>query len=247
MIWDVVSVIPYVVTTLAPAARAAASSPGGTAAPPSRIVPNRARSAPAASSRRSWVGTSEVCVQPAAAGHAASSSRATTTGVGPPTSDRARMPSPATWLVGSGHSQRSPAPAPIRSRLARAECSSALAASCAPLGSPVDPEVAITTATSPGTFPRLPPWPAPAASGGQRRVPSGVSTAAGAKASSSAATRAGGSRGSSGRIAGPPPSSAAASASSSRPAAAGGSRSACRGRSVTVVRLTGATGRTRRP
>jgi len=82
------------------------------------------------------------------------------------------MPSPATWLVGSGHSQRSPAPAPIRSRLARAECSSALAASCAPLGSPVDPEVAITTATSPGTFPRLPPWPAPAASGGPTPSPS---------------------------------------------------------------------------
>src|SRR5215472_17183003 len=143
------------------------------------------------------------------------------------------MPSPATWLAGRGHSQRSPARAPIRSRLARAECSSAPAASCTPLGSPVEPEVAITTATSAGT----PPSAGPARPAGRQRL-----DPAGAHASSSAATRARGSRGSSGRIAGPLPSSAAASASSSRPApATWGSRSACRGRPVIVVRLTGAT------
>src|SRR5215470_4999487 len=144
------------------------------------------------------------------------------------------MPSPATWLAGRGHSHRSPARAPIRSRLARAECSSAPAVSCTPLGAPVEPEVAITTATSGGT----PTLPVPA--GRSRSVPSGVSTAAGAKAASRASIRSRGSCGSRGRIAGPLPSSAAARASSSRPAyAAGGSRSACRCRSVTVVRLTG--------
>ena len=84
------------VTTLAPAALAAASSPGGAAAPPSRIVPNPVRSVPAASSRRSWVGTSDVCAQPDLARSISSRSGCATTGVVPLISERTRMPSPAT-------------------------------------------------------------------------------------------------------------------------------------------------------
>ncbi len=64
------------------------------------------------------------------------------------------------WLVGSGQSQLVPGSAPIRSRLARAEASSAAAVSWTPLGSPVEPEVAITTAVPSGRS-----APAPGAGG----------------------------------------------------------------------------------
>ena len=135
--------------------------------------------------------------------------------------------------------------APIRSRLARAEYSSAAALSSTPLGSPVDPEVAITAAV-PGRSPAVAlrrAGPSPGVGdrlGGMRSVPWVVSMVAGARALSRAATLARGRPGSTGRIAGPLPSSAAASRSISRPAPdAGGSSTACRGRPVTVVRLTG--------
>ena len=125
------------------------------------------------------------------------------------------------------------APAPSRARLALAEWRSAAALSSAPFGSPVDPEVAITTAVPGASAGRRPP----AAS---RSVPVSVSRESGPSARSSAATLSGGSRGSTGSIAGPLPSSAALSSSSSRPACAtAGSRTACRGRWLIDVRLSG--------
>src|SRR5262250_765866 len=227
--------------TRAPAARAPVSRPDGIAAPPSRIAPNADRPAPASSMRRSCAGTRDTYPQPSAARfRCAGSSRSSTTGAVPLTMDRTITPRPAMWLVGSGHSQRVPGRAPIRSRLARAEASSASALSWAPLGSPVEPEVAITTAVPSGRSAPVPGAAGSAGLGRHRSSPSSVSTVAGVKACSRSATRADGRPGSSGRIAGPLPSSAAASASSRRPApAAGGSRRACRGRPAINVRLTG--------
>ena len=52
------------------------------------------------------------------------------------------------WKAGRQHSHRSPGRAPIRRSEARADASSAAALSSTPLGWPVEPEVAITTAVS---------------------------------------------------------------------------------------------------
>src|SRR5215471_6216730 len=227
--------------TRAPAARAPVSRPDGIAAPPSRIAANADRPAPASSIRRSCAGTRDTYPQPNAARfRCEGSSRSTTTGAVPLTRDRTSTPRPAMWLVGSGHSQRPPGRAPIRSRLARAEASSASAPSCTPLGSPVEPEVAITTAVPSGRSAPVPGAAGRESSGRHRISASSVSTVAGVKACSRSVTRADGRPGSRGRIAGPLPSSAAASASSRRPApAAGGSSRACNGRPAINVRLTG--------
>ena len=124
--------------------------------------------------------------------------RSTTTGVVPETRERTSMPSPAMWLVGSGQSQRMPGAAPIRSRLARAEARNASALSWTPLGSPVEPDVAITTAVPSGRSSPAPGAAGRASSGRHRMAPSCVSTVAGVKACSRSVTRQAAGRGQAG-------------------------------------------------
>ena len=68
------------------------------------------------------------------------------TGAVPATRERTRTPMPAMWVAGRQSSHRSPGAAPTRASDARAECVRAAALSCTPLGWPVEPDVAITTA-----------------------------------------------------------------------------------------------------
>ncbi len=226
--------MPYVVTTRPPAAAASSSSRAGAPAPPSRIVPSEPRSAPASISRRSWVGTMDTCAPPQDA-TIPGSSRAAVTGAVPVTSDRTSTWIPATWLTGRQHNQRSPGAASIRSRLARAEASSAAALSSTPFGRPVDPDVTITTAVSPSTGGPAPPARPPEPPARPRGAsPSGVRTASGFSSASSRSNWGRGSAGSTGATAGPVPSSAASSGPSSP---SGPARTACRRRSLTVVRL----------
>jgi hypothetical protein len=111
---------------------------------------------------------------------------------------------------------------------ARAECSSAAALSSTPLGAPVDPEVPMMTAVLSAT----------PISGPERAVvtPSVSSMVSGANAAISSASRARGRLPSSGRIAGPLPSSAAAS-SSTRRGLVRSTRTACKERMVTIVKV----------
>ena len=191
------------------------------------------RPAPSSVSRRSWAGTREAYAQPLAATAAAVSPPVSTAGSAPASSDRTSTWRPATWLTGRQHSQRWPGTAPIRRSEARAEASSAAADSWVPLGGPVDPEVAITTATSGGTPPSADPA-GPGPGSGFRWPPSGSTTADGRNAPISSASRAAGRLASSGSRAGPVPSSAAASAATNGPVAVPpGSRTACRARDVT--------------
>ncbi len=77
--------------------------------------------------------------------------RSRRTGRGPPagvraSSERTSTVSPATWVTGSA-SSHCPGP-PSRAWVARAECRSASEVSIVPFGSPVDPDVGTTSATS---------------------------------------------------------------------------------------------------
>jgi hypothetical protein len=90
---------------------------------------------------------------------------------------------PATCSAGNANSHR-PGP-PSRASVARADARSAAADSATSLGSPVDPDVAITTAVPAGA--RVTPGRAPTGTGSTGGPPS----SAAASASTSSATRPG--------------------------------------------------------
>ena len=87
----------------------------------------------------------ETWAQPESSSTAASS-RPAITGSVPATSERTSTWMPAMCVAGRQSSHRSPGTAPTRASDARAECVRADALSSTPLGWPVEPDVAITTA-----------------------------------------------------------------------------------------------------
>ena len=136
-----------------PAARRAGRTRAGPAArPPRRAGPSwqRAPGRRPASSQPPQLGRHQRDVRAPAGGQRAGlQPRPVTTGVGARRAATAPAPGcPAMWKAGRQHSHRSPGRAPIRSSEARAEVSSAAALSSTPLGCPVEPEVAMTTAVS---------------------------------------------------------------------------------------------------
>ena len=96
------------------------------------------------------MGTRETCSAPLSS-TARSSKPGWITGVVPPSSERTSTCRPETCEGGRQQSQRSPGAASSRLSEAAAEARRARAESWTPLGAPVLPLVAITTATSPGT------------------------------------------------------------------------------------------------
>ena len=148
-----VSESPYASTMCTPSPSARARSAGGHGAPPLITSRNSCSGAPASSSRRIVVGTSETIVVPSSRGDRATRSRSklscTVHGT-PVTYERASAPRLATWCSGRHASHRSAGPACEPVGVAAAHHLHAGRVSSTPLGRPAVPLVTTIAAAPAG-------------------------------------------------------------------------------------------------